>query len=207
MAYSVDWIAKTITIPVSDLTLVSGTRYRLLMSDFLNECRRLEWEFTEGLWAPPILDHTNAKIDFAGADYAGFDDVLNGYTVTFSAPATRVDLAGSNNNIIDVLNVTGISVVPSNSAGLQLVSVGSGLSAEQATELTTAATNSTYQNKIINGVKEIKEEAGIWYLIIYDTGEISGGAEVLRKPLKDKDGNDISDLVAGTLATELENSV
>lgn len=135
MAYSVDWIAKVITIPVSDLTLVSGTRYQLPMADFLAECRRLEWAGADGLWAPAILDHTNAKADFAGADYAGFDEVINGYTVTFSAPATRVDLVGSNNNIIDVLNVTGISVVPSNSAGLQLVATGSGLSASEQTEL------------------------------------------------------------------------
>jgi len=131
MAYSVDWITKIVTIPVSDLELVSGTRYRLPMADFLDECRRLEWAFIEGLWAPPILDHTNAKLDFAGADYAGFDKIINGYTITFSAPATRVDLLGSNNNIIDVLNDAGISVVPSNSAGLQLISTGSGLSSEQ----------------------------------------------------------------------------
>lgn len=207
MAYSVDWIAKVVTIPVSDLTLVSGTRYSLPMADFLAECRRLEWEFTEGLWAPPILDHTNAKIDFAGADYAGFDEVVNGYTITFSAPATRVDLAGSNNNIIDVLNVNGISVVPSNSAGLQRVTSGSGLDATQDAKLTLVANNSAYHNKIIDNVKELVKDGNSWYLVIYDDGEVSGGIEILRKKQTDKDGNDITDLVAGTLAAELENSV
>lgn len=136
MAYSVDWISKIITIPTSDLVLVSGTRYQLPMADFLAECRRLEWEFTDGLWAPPILDHTNAKLAFAGVDYAGFDEVINGYTCQVTGAATRVDLLGSNNNIIDVLIVTGVSIVPSNSAGLQLVSTGSGLDAGQDTKLT-----------------------------------------------------------------------
>ncbi len=120
MAYSVDWVAKIITIPTSDLTLVSGTRYSLQMTDFLGECRRLEAAFDEGLWAPQILDHTNPKLDFAGVDYAGFDEVINEYTVQVSGVATRVDLLGSNNNIVDVLIPTGVAIVPSNSTGLAI---------------------------------------------------------------------------------------
>lgn len=127
MAYTVDWISKVISVPTADLTLVTGTRYSLTMSDFLAEIRRLEWEFAEGLWALPILDHTNTKVDFAGVDYAPFDDLLNGYTVQFTGVVTRVDLLGSNNNIVDVLVVTGVSVVPSNSAGLQIVNTGGGV--------------------------------------------------------------------------------
>ena len=121
MPYSVDWIAKVVTIPTADLTLVAGTRYSLDMSDFLTEIRRLEWEFDEGLWAPAIVDHTNTRNDFAGVDYAPFDDMINGYSVQFTGAATRIDLLGSNNDVIDVLIPTGISIVPSNSAGLQIV--------------------------------------------------------------------------------------
>jgi len=148
VAYSVNWITKVITIPTSDLTLVSGTRYKLLMSDFLAECRRLEWDFAEGLWAPPILDHSNTRVDFAGVDYAPFDEVVNGYTVQVTGAATRVDLIGSNNNIIDVLIATGVSVVPNNSAGLQIVSTGSGLSAGQDAKLTNvdSAVNANLKN-------------------------------------------------------------
>ena len=135
MSYTVDWIAKVITIPVGDLTLVSGTHYRLNMYDFLTECRRLEAEFTEGLWAPQIVAHENTKFGFAGADYAPFDDIINGYTVEFGAGPTRVDLVGSNNNLVDILIPTGVAVVPSNSAGLQLVSIGSGLSTEEHDQL------------------------------------------------------------------------
>lgn len=131
MAYSVDWVAKVITIPTSDLTLISGTRYSLDMQDFLIEIRRLESAFDEGLWAPQIVDHTDSKPDFAGVDYAGFDEVINGYTIQVSGVATRVDLLGSNNNIVDALIPTGVAIVPSNSAGLQRVQTGSGLSGEQ----------------------------------------------------------------------------
>lgn len=136
MSYSVNWITKVISIPTADLTLVSGARYSLDMADFLAEIRRLEWAFADGLWAPAILDHTNTRLDFAGANYAPFDDMINGYTVIITGIATRVDLLGSNNDIVDVLIPSGVSIVPSNSAGLQIVSVGSGLSAEQAIQLT-----------------------------------------------------------------------
>lgn len=124
MAYGVNWITRVITIPTSDLTLVSGTHYSILMSNLLAEVRNLEWAFDQGLWAPAILDHSNTRFDFAGANYAPFDEFINGYTVQISGVATRVDLLGSNNNLIDVLIPTGVSVVPSNSAGLQIYTDG-----------------------------------------------------------------------------------
>jgi hypothetical protein len=100
------------------------------MSDFHKEIRRLEWEFDEGLPWPQILDHTIAKT-IAGATYAPFDEIINGYTIVFSGTVERVNLKGSNNNLIDVLIYSGVSVVSNNSAGLQLVSIGSGLSIEE----------------------------------------------------------------------------
>lgn len=125
MAYTVNWITKVISIPTTDLVLVSGTRYSLPMGAFLTEIRRLEWQPDEGLWALGIVEHTNTNFDFSGADYAPFDKIINGYTVQFIGVATRVDLNGSNNNIVDVLIPTGVTVVPSNSAGL-IVTDGGG---------------------------------------------------------------------------------
>lgn len=135
MSYSVDWVTKVITIPTADLTLISGTRYSLSMSDFLAEVRRLEWDFTDGLWAPAILDHTNTRFGFAGANYAPFDELINGYTVQITGLAERVDLLGSNNNFIDVLVVTGVSIVPSNSAGLQIIISGSGVTPQDKIDI------------------------------------------------------------------------
>lgn len=83
----------------------------------------------------------------------------------------------------------------------------SGLTTAESTKLDNIDTNTAYHTKIINGVKELKKIGSSWYLIIYDTGEVSGGVEILRKKQTDKDGNDITDLVAGVLAAELENSV
>ena len=151
MAYSVDWITRVITIPTADLTLVSGTRYSLDMSDFLAEIRRLEWDPAEGLWAAAILDHSNTRFDFAGANYAPFDDIINGYTVQFTGAVTRVDLLGSNNDLIDQLIVTGVSVVPSNSAGLQIVTTGSGVLPADITAIAAAVWDSLISSHEIVG--------------------------------------------------------
>ena len=137
MAYAVDWIGKVVTIAATDLTLKSGNEYNLDMSKFHIEIRRLESSFDGGLWADNIIDHDNTKIDFAGADYAPFDEVVNDYQVKFELGAIqRVNLIGSNNNIVDVLVFTGVSVVPSNSAGLQVATVYQNvLTPEESTQL------------------------------------------------------------------------
>jgi len=135
VAYSVNWITKVITVPTSDLTLVSGTHYSLDMADCLAEVRRLEWEFTEGLWAPAILDHSNTRFNFAGANYAPFDGFINGYTLQITGAATRVDLLGANTDLVDILIPTGVSVVPSNSAGLQVVATGSGVTEQDKLDI------------------------------------------------------------------------
>lgn len=83
----------------------------------------------------------------------------------------------------------------------------SGLTAAESAKIDSIDTNTAYHTKIINGVKELKKIGASWYLIIYDTGEVSGGTEILRKKQTDANGDDITDLVAGVLAAELENSV
>jgi hypothetical protein len=122
MAYSVDWIARVVTIPVADLIYVAVGSYQLSMVAFHKEARRLEWEFDEGLWFPQILDRGNSRT-LAGVPYAPFDEIINGYTVTFDPTAARVSVVGSNNNIFDVMNINGVSVATANSAGLTDVEV------------------------------------------------------------------------------------
>jgi hypothetical protein len=117
MAYAVNWVTKVVSIPASDLVLVSGTRYRLEAPSFTAEIRRLEWGFSDGFWAAQILERDNTRFDFSGVDYAPFEKVVNGYTIEFVGGMTRVDLLGSNCNIADVLIANGVTVVPSNSAG------------------------------------------------------------------------------------------
>lgn len=169
MSYSVNWITKVISVPTTDLILVSGNRYSLSMTDFLIEVRRLEWQFDQGMWAPDILIHTNTRFDFAGADYAPFDDLQNGYTVEFTGVATRVDLLGSNNDLIDVLIANGVSVVPSNSAGLVIgpaTGVGTPQEVADAVHGSAEGLLNILASKIQMGRQEIAVATSI--LTIYD---------------------------------------
>jgi len=117
MAYVVDWAGtREIFIPVDDLVPLGSGVYNLEMSSFLEEVRRLEADFTQGLGWPQILEHTGSAT-LAGITYAPRDEIVNGYNVTFDPIATRVNLVGADNNIVDVLNANGVTVVPGNSAG------------------------------------------------------------------------------------------
>lgn len=118
MAYTVDWGGtREIFVPVSDMIQLGPGYYQLDMTAFRNEVRRLEWEFSEGLAWPQILEHQQA-VTLAGIPFAGQDRIINGYTVRLDPTADRVDLQGTNNNIVDVIVYNGVTVVPSNSAGL-----------------------------------------------------------------------------------------
>lgn len=58
--------------------------------------------------------------------------------------------------------------------------------------------------KFIKNKKELKKISSVWYLIAYAD---DSSTEIMRKAIKDLDGNDIDDLVAGQLAQEIKSSV
>lgn len=62
----------------------------------------------------------------------------------------------------------------------------------------------TFGERCIKNEKRLVKEGSIWYLVIYDeagTG-VPSPVAILKKPLTDKDGNNITDLAAGVLARE-----
>ena len=116
MEYEVDWINRIVFIPASALIRLEGNDYRLLADDFWREIRRLEWEFSEGLWALSILSHNNTRT-LAGETYVPENEVINQYQILFDEQIERVFLTGDNNNIVDVFIFNGVVPVSSNSAG------------------------------------------------------------------------------------------
>ena len=122
MSYIPDWVARTFTIPKTDLTLVSASPevYDLDMDLFHKEVRRLEWEFDEGLWAPQILQHIEGST-FSGVTTSDTLIVYNGYVPIFEAGNYAVNLVGANNNVADIAAVNGVSIRPQNSTGKQKV--------------------------------------------------------------------------------------
>lgn len=96
---------------------------------------------------------------------------------------------------------TGGTVAPS--AGAMRDAVGLA-SASLDTQLGGIQTDTDFALKIIKNKKELKKNGSTWELIIYDDDDYT---PILNKEMKDKDGNNITDLAAGVLAQELTNSV
>lgn len=176
--YSVNWTTKVIYIPVSDMQLISGTEYILNMSDFHKEIRRLEWDYNEGMWADQVLEH-QVEDTIAGTVFVPKNKIINGYTILFDPTATKVFLKGDNNNIVDVFIYNGVSVIPSNTAGNTVTQVGSGLSAQQAEDL-------TWLRRRLSANEEKNVVLNKWYLRDEDTDAL-----ILEKNYnKDANGNE-----------------
>lgn len=138
---SVNAATRIITVPLADLTLVTaasgsfGAVYSYNVDAYRLELR--DWEDSvDGMGAPSTHNH-NTEVTLAGVTYARVFEQVNGYTTTFEldTPAQQVSLFGANHNIGDVQNVNGVGLIINNSAGLQTVTQGSGLSVDQATQL------------------------------------------------------------------------
>lgn len=139
MATSIAWATKVITVNQADLSFVSGTFYTMDTDQFRKDLNALQ-AGEEGMWADTTHLH-NTEVTVAGTTFARTVEIINGYTVQFLPDSQwTVQLLGSNNNIFDVgggiLVQNQVQVIPTNSAGLIVVSTGSGLSAAQDTKLT-----------------------------------------------------------------------
>ena len=119
MSYSVNWVTKLITIPLSDLTLVSGSNYTLAVADVHDEIRRLEWEQSGGLWAPYILNHY-PTVTLSGIPKTRTVEMVNGYTWNVDSTNINISLIGIDSNLLDTyIPGNGISLLANNSVGKQ----------------------------------------------------------------------------------------
>lgn len=136
----VNWGTKIITVYRVDLALVSGTLYSFDTNQFRLDLKALE-DDEIGMCFLDIHRH-NTEVSVAGVTYPRVIEIINGYSITFDPDIPySVRLEGSNNNIFDIesgiLNQNAVQVIPTNSAGLQIVSIGSGLSTPEHDKLMT----------------------------------------------------------------------
>lgn len=135
MAYVYDYATLTITVPQSDLTLVSGTLYDLDTKVF-KETVADEQDSDRGIPFVNAISH-NTEVTVAGTTFARTIELINGWSLTFEdLPNYTVRLVGSNNNLFDVangiLNQNQVQVISTNSAGLITVDTGgTALTAQQ----------------------------------------------------------------------------
>jgi hypothetical protein len=129
MAITIDWATRIISVPKADLTLISGAIYELDLDVFRLALKDLE-DGAEGMVFPDTHRH-NTEVVLGGLTYARIIELINGYTVTFEDGMYAVNLVGANSNVAEKTNVNQVSVRSANSAGLIVVTQGSGLSTAQ----------------------------------------------------------------------------
>jgi len=137
MALSITWDAGVIYVPKADLTLVSGTLYEHDTNAFRLELGAI-LASEKGIVYPDAHDHI-AGYTVAGVSYSRKVEIISPYSIEYENGSYSVRLAESNNNLFDVeggiLVQNNVSVIGQNSAGLQVVSIGSGLSPEEQQQL------------------------------------------------------------------------
>jgi hypothetical protein len=134
VAVSINWGTKVITVPQADLTNLGGGVYELDVDVLRLALKDLE-DSEEGMAFPTTHNH-NTEVTLSGVTYARVVEIINGYTVTFENGSYTVKCVGANHNLADVKTVNSVSLIIGNSAGLIVVSSGSGLSAGEQTMLT-----------------------------------------------------------------------
>lgn len=135
MAISIDWATKIITVPQSDLTLLSPNLYELDVDWFRLQLKNLE-DSEEGMGFPDTHRH-NTEVSLSGVTYARIVEIINGYTISFEDGPYTVKCVGANHNIADVKNVNQVSLIVGNSAGLIVTSSSGGGSGPTAAQIAT----------------------------------------------------------------------
>lgn len=134
---SIDHSTFVISIPKADTIFVETnalTGYEVRSYDEYALMRELAsyLDSEAGATLPVAFSH-NTSVTISGVVYARALLILAPYTVVFEAGTYQVKLVGgTNNNLLDVLNPNGVSVIPANSAGLQTVNTAGGSGATAA---------------------------------------------------------------------------
>ena len=153
MALSIDPATLIISIPKADLSLVSGTLYELDTNQFRKDVMAL-LDDEEYIWMPNAFTH-NTEVTVAGVTFARTLEFINGYSVEFEDGSYSVRLTGSNNNIFDVENgilvQNTVQVIAQNSAGLQTVISGSGVTAGDIDDIADAVWDEAKSDHVASG--------------------------------------------------------
>jgi len=135
MAISVNWITGEITVPKADTTLVQASpEIRALDTEqFWLDLKDLE-AAVEGMpW--PDTQENFPSYTIQGIVYAQAFRIINPYFVTFEDGQYAVTLDGTNNNILEVATQNQVRLSSSNSAGLQVVTSGSGVTQQDKDDI------------------------------------------------------------------------
>lgn len=157
---SINWLTRVISVPQSELTLVSGSLYSLDVDQFRLSLKDIEDNF-EGMTFPDTHRH-NTQVTLSGVTYARTLEIINGYTVEFENTGTpyTITCIGANHNLADVTTFDGgASLIIGNSAGLISVTSGSGVTAQDKLDIADAVWDEMVADHVTAGTtgKKVKD--------------------------------------------------
>lgn len=184
MAISVDWPTGVISVPKADTTLtgtdpISGREIRSYNTDLFHEALRDAEETVAGR-AWPITHTYDASSVLGGIVFAPKLEMVNSYQVEFENGSYRVVFTSTNNNIAEFSVINDVSIQPGNSAGLQTVATGDGLSAAQDTRLRELHQEKGLESGSPMTVTPSSRAAGSWSQTVTGDGETT--TTVTRDP-------------------------
>lgn len=133
---TIDWAAKIIYVFKTDLTQVQVAPIEVYDLDL--DVFRLALKNAEDNEDGIVYDTTHnhyPPVSVGGVVLARVVELINDYTVTFENAAYVVNLVGANTNLVDRLSPNNVSVRSANSAGLQVVTQGSGVTEQDKTDI------------------------------------------------------------------------
>lgn len=133
-----DWTTRRLSVPVSDLTLVSSGRYSITARQWWNLLQELTYS-----------DDGICKTMLTGGDFPYSNtrptdvtprviNIINGYTVYFMDGPYSVDITEGNTNlgVAGIHDISdGVSVNTNNTVGYSTVAVGSGVTTQDKTDI------------------------------------------------------------------------
>ena len=216
---------RIITVPEADGDSIT-------IQSLVNQIRN--WEDNQVNLAYNRLLSATGKEDLGNEIKVGITATLENVKVKFAERLSPVVCYISGGNLVAIDEYgspmypikysTNVTVVLAQSSSATLLETGvSGLTSEESVQLMNLPTETiTSQDKtdiagsvwghndaslilkILKNKRIIKKTGLVWELTVYDDDNYT---VILNKVLKDKNGNDITDLVAGALAQELATDV
>lgn len=193
---TINWTTKVITVPQSYLTLVSGSLYELNVNALRLSLKNIE-DSEDGMSFPDTHRH-NTQVTLAGVTYARTLEIINGYTVAFEDGQYTVRCVGANHNLADVKVANQVALIVGNAAGLITVTQGSGVTAQDKTDIVNMVLDEVlaghlaagtlgqaiaYAHKLLRNRQELLADGT---LITFDD---DGSTPLLTQTVTDKDGN------------------
>jgi len=167
MAITINWPTKVISVPKADMVLVQSTPFEvreLDVNDFRLALKDLE-DNEQGINWPKTHKH-NTQVVLGGLSLARVVEIVNGYTITFDEGNYAVNLVGANSNVGDVVNLNSVQVRSYNSAGLIVVTSGSGVTEQDKADIIGGImeellTGHTTPDSLAVAIKTIKKNANL----------------------------------------------